>query len=159
MSDSRTILPDPEALNLVGVSASAEVIILSAKTASRKARCPVCRKPSGRVHSRYTRTLADLPWQGVSVTVRLRVRRFFCDEGDCDRAIFAERLPGVAAHYGRRTKRLDGDLRSLDAGLQLSFHADSFGHSFAFTSFGASLLDMKKRPRKGADLTWKSPSG
>jgi len=59
MSDSRTILPDPEALDLVGVSASADLIILSAKTTSRKARCPVCGKPSGRVHSRYTRTLAD----------------------------------------------------------------------------------------------------
>ncbi len=40
--------------------------------------------------------------------VLLHVRRFFCEEGDCDRAIFAERLPGVAAHYGRRTERLDG---------------------------------------------------
>ncbi len=49
---------------------------------------------------RYTRTLADLPWQGVLVTVHLRVRRFFCDEENCYRAIFAERLPGVAAHYG-----------------------------------------------------------
>ncbi len=79
MSDSRIILPDSEALDLVGVSAGAEVIILSAKTASRKARCPVCGKPSGWVHSRYARTLADLLWQGVSVTVSLLVRRFFCD--------------------------------------------------------------------------------
>jgi transposase len=51
--------------------------------------------------------LADLPWQGIPVTVRLHVRRFFCDEDACDRAIFAERLSGVAVHYGRRTERLD----------------------------------------------------
>jgi transposase len=62
---------------------------------------------SARVHSRYTRTLADLPWQGIPVTVRLSVRRFFCDQEACDRAIFAERLPGVAAHYARRTERLE----------------------------------------------------
>jgi transposase len=54
------------------------------------------------------RTLADLPWQGVPVSVHLRVRRFFCDEVACQRAIFAERLPGVAAPYGRRTERLEG---------------------------------------------------
>jgi len=60
-----------------------------------------------RYHSRYTRTLADLPWQGIPVTVSLCVRRFFCDEGACDRVIFAERLPGVAAYYSRRTERLD----------------------------------------------------
>ncbi len=107
MSDSRTVLPAPKLLNLIGVRADANVITLSAKTSARTARCPVCGKRSGRIHSRYTRTLADLPWQGVPVTVRLRVRRFFCDEGTCDRAIFAERLPGVAVHYGRRrTERL-----------------------------------------------------
>jgi transposase len=38
----------------------------------------------------------------------LRVRRFFCEESDCHKAIFAERLPGLAAHYARRTERLDG---------------------------------------------------
>lgn len=37
----------------------------------------------------------------------LSVRRFFCDEASCQRAIFTERLPGVAAHYGRRTERLE----------------------------------------------------
>jgi transposase len=61
-----------------------------------------------RVHSRYLRTLSDLPWQGICVRVHLRVCRFFCDEPSCERAIFAERLPGVVAHYARRTSRLDG---------------------------------------------------
>jgi transposase len=106
MSDSRTVLPAPKLLNLIGVRADANSITLSAKTSARTARCPICGKRSGRIHSRYTRTLADLPWQGVPVTVHLRVRRFFCDEGTCHRAIFAERLPGVAAHYARRTERL-----------------------------------------------------
>ena len=69
---------------------------------------PACGERSARVHSRYTRTLADLPWQGIPVTIRLRVRRFFCEEANCHRAIFAERLPGLAAHYARRTERLDG---------------------------------------------------
>jgi transposase len=108
MSNSRTILPAPKLLDLIGVHATENAITLAARTSSRVALCPVCAKRSVRVHSRYTRTLADLPWQGIPVTVRLRVRRFFCDERTCDRAIFAERLPGVATHYGRRTERLDG---------------------------------------------------
>ena len=52
--------------------------------------------------------LRDLPWQGIPVTVRLHVRRFFCEEMTCRRVIFAERLPGVASRYARRTERLDG---------------------------------------------------
>jgi transposase len=107
MSDSRTILPAPKLLNLLGVRADENAIILAASTSSRVALCPLCGKRSARVHSRYARTLADLPWQGIPVTVRLRVRRFFCDHKDCTRAIFAERLPGLAAHYGRRTERLE----------------------------------------------------
>ena len=107
MSDSRTVLPGPELLNLTGVRVTGSAITLVAVTSSRVALCPVCGKRSARVHSRYTRTLADLPWQGIPVSVRLRTRRFFCDEGACRRAIFAERLPGVAAHYARRTERLD----------------------------------------------------
>ena len=67
--------------------------------------CPVCGAPSTRVQSRYSRTLADLPWHGVQARIFLRVRRFFCDNDACSRAIFAERLPQVAAPYARRTRR------------------------------------------------------
>jgi transposase len=108
MSDARTVLPAPKLLDLIGVRTTENAITLAARTSSRVARCPVCGARSARVHSHYTRTLADLPWQGVPVTVRLRVRRFFCDQKTCNRVIFAERLPGLAAHYARRTERLDG---------------------------------------------------
>ena len=77
----------------------------------------MCEKRSARVHSRYARTLTDLHWQGVPVIVRLRVRKFFCDERSCARAIFAERLPGLAAHYGRRTERLDVWFRHVSFAL------------------------------------------
>jgi transposase len=107
MSDTRTVLPAPKLLDLIGVRATQNAITLDARTSSRVARCPVCCARSARVHSHYTRTLADLPWQGIPVTVRLRVRRFFCDHKVCNRAIFAERLPGLAAHYARRTERLE----------------------------------------------------
>src|SRR5215210_4251168 len=108
MSDARTVLPAPKLLDLIGVRATENAITLAARTSSRVARCPVCGARSARVHSHYTRTLADLSWQGVPVTVRLSVRRFFCDQKTCNRAIFAERLPGLAAHYARRTERLEG---------------------------------------------------
>ena len=108
MSDSRTVLPAPKLLNLTSVRATENAITLVARTSSRVALCPKCGKSSTKVHSRYKRMLADLPWQGIPVTVHLYVRRFFCDEANCKRSIFAERLPGVAAHYGRRTERLDG---------------------------------------------------
>jgi transposase len=38
--------------------------------------CPVCSQPSSRIHSRYMRTLADLPCQGPLVRLQIEVRRF-----------------------------------------------------------------------------------
>ncbi len=68
------------------------------------ARCPLCGKRSKRVHSRYQRTLADLPWAEYAVTIRLSVRRLFCDNARCERRIFAElKLPhsrGVLGSLG-----------------------------------------------------------
>ena len=36
----------------------------------------------------------------------MNVRKFFCDNNDCKRIIFTERLPSVIAPYSRRTNRL-----------------------------------------------------
>jgi transposase len=107
MPGTRTILPDTETLELLHVCASGEGITLAARTTSAEVRCPCCGAFCRRVHSRYVRTLADLPWQGIPVRVRLHVRRFFCEAVSCQRAIFSERLPGVVAHYARRTERLE----------------------------------------------------
>jgi transposase len=68
--------------------------------------CPLCHVPARRLHSRYHRTLADLPWGSYTVRLWLHVRRLFCDHVGCTRRIFTERLPGVIAPWARRTARL-----------------------------------------------------
>ena len=85
------------------------VTIVTAPTPSQGA-CPLCGGLSGRVHSRYTRTLADLPWSGRAVAVQVRARRFRCTSSDCRRRIFTERLPEVVRPRARRTARL-GDVQ------------------------------------------------
>ena len=79
--------------------------------------CPLCGRRSKRVHSRYERTLADLPWGAYAVTIRLRVRRLFCRNSRCERRIFTERLPEIALPWARRTRRLDGRLTALGLAL------------------------------------------
>ena len=68
--------------------------------------CPRCAVPASRVHSHYTRTLADLPWAHYRVHLQLCVRKFFCDNASCSRRIFTERLPDIVAPWARRTRRL-----------------------------------------------------
>ena len=103
---SPTILPDPTSLQLVHLEAEEQFILVVVATTSLEACCPLCQSRSERVHSRYVRLAADLPWAGWAVRLELHVRRFFCQKKDCLRRIFTERLPGIVAPYARRTMRL-----------------------------------------------------
>lgn len=99
------LLPDSSALHLERVSVAlgvAEIIVSSARPMGH---CPRCGMPAARVHSRYERTLQDLPWQGTRVKIRWRSRKFFCDTPGCEQRIFTERLPTITWRYGRRTVR------------------------------------------------------
>ncbi len=82
------------------------MITLQVTSTHPRVLCPLCHVQTSRVHSQYTRTLADLPWGPYAVGVQLRVRKFFCDHPACPRQIFTERLPAVAAPWARRTIRL-----------------------------------------------------
>jgi len=112
-----TLLPDPTQLHLLGLTADGATITAHTIATASTSPCPLCGQPSARVHSRYPRTLADLPWLGVAMRLELRVRKFFCDNPACERLIFTERLPGVAATYGRRTLRLEAWLTRIGFAL------------------------------------------
>ena len=105
MKSTKTPMLGPAGLELERLLIEPHGVSLFVSTATSGARCPVCGHRSGQVHSRYERTVADLPWHGVPVTLHIRVRRFACNNSSCERAIFAERLEEVAA-YARKTDRL-----------------------------------------------------
>ena len=113
------LLPDTAHVRLEtwSLEPASSAIILTLHTRQTTARCPLCGRRSKRVHSRYERTLADLPWGEYAVTVRLRVRRLFCDAPCCERRIFAERLPGVAGPWARKTARLAERLTAVALAL------------------------------------------
>ena len=112
-----TLLPATGLLHMERLIPEAGVITLVASTCQTHAACPRCGHQSERVHSRYTRTVADLPWQGVAVRLKITVRRFFCDHGQCERRVFTEPLPEVVARYARRTDRLADALRLIGYAL------------------------------------------
>ena len=102
----------PEGLYLENLSIGAGRVSISAASGTGRLRCPLCGRGSSRVHSRYTRPLSDLPWHGISVELEVRARRFFCEEASCERKIFCERLPDVAAR-ARKTGRLEEALLAI----------------------------------------------
>jgi transposase len=112
-TSAETILPDPSQLRLRRLTTSEVGITAVVETCSSAVPCPVCGHLAVRVHSRYTRSVADVPWHAVSFRLELHVRRFFCDRPDCSRHIFTERLPGVVAPHARRTHRLAAWVRAV----------------------------------------------
>ncbi len=69
--------------------------------------CPLCGTPSTRVHSHYTRCVADLPCGGRTVRLLLHnVRKCFCQVPTCERQIFVERLNPFIEPWARVTQRL-----------------------------------------------------
>ncbi|MGW2425745.1 transposase family protein [Streptomyces sp. NPDC001709] len=69
-------------------------LIVDAAACAPAGTCPQCDHPGVRVHSRYWRHIAGLPLARQKMVVRLRVRRFFCDQGRCRRRTFVEQVAG-----------------------------------------------------------------
>ena len=113
------LLPDATHVRLEtwSLEPAQSTITINLRARQATARCPLCGRRSKRVHSRYQRTLADLPWGEYAVTVRLGVRRLFCNNTRCERRLFAERLPGIAAPRARKTTRLTGRLTAVGLAL------------------------------------------
>ncbi len=100
------LLRAPVGSRLVRTDFDGVTLTLGITTTYPNASCPACGGESQRVHSRYTRHLADEPAFGRRVRLQMTVRRFLCPDSGCPRRIFAEPLDGFATRHARTTTRL-----------------------------------------------------
>lgn len=115
---SRRLLPFvPASLSIVQVEPIADAIVIHVAPRSTGTSCPACSMPSRRHHGQYERTLADLPWQGRGVLLRLRLRRFLCLNAACPRRTFSESVEPVVRSHARRSERLRDLQRHLGLAL------------------------------------------
>jgi len=111
--DVSTLLADPTAISLELFVSHAKAITIVVRSIQKAVCCPLCREISNRLHSHYIRQLADLPWHGVAVRLEVKARKFRCRNELCQRKVFCERLPKVAAVYARKTVRLNSAMTLL----------------------------------------------
>jgi transposase len=100
------LLRTPVGSRLVRTDFDGSTLTLGIATTHPNAFCPACGGESQRVHSHYTRHLAEEPAFGHQVRLQMAVRRFLCPDSECPRQIFVEPLGGLAAKYARTTTRL-----------------------------------------------------
>ena len=110
-------MPHLAGLHVEQVAIADDAVHIDLHRTARTARCPGCRRRSHRVHSRYSREVADLPMADRKVVLHLRMRRFRCSASRCPRRIFAEQVPGLAARRGRRSTLLLAALQEVGFAL------------------------------------------
>ena len=121
-------LPHLEGLRFDRVEIAERHITLTVTAVRATAACPLCQQRSKTVRSTYTRTVADLPWGGLTVSLQVQTRRFACPVASCERKIFCERLTPFVTVYGRRTHAVRAALRRIvralggKAGARLARH-------------------------------------
>ncbi|MDQ1005990.1 transposase-like protein [Streptomyces sp. V4I23] len=98
--------PHLDAVRVERVWSAGGVVRIAARTHELMVACPDCGRGSARVHSRYSRTLADVAVGGRPVRIVLSVRRLFCDSPSCGRRTFAEQVDGLTVRYQRRSPLL-----------------------------------------------------
>ena len=134
----------PSGLIVEGVSDLPDLVIFTVRSAAVAATCPLCGSPSRRIHSRYTRQVADLPCAGRAVRLVVISWPFTCEVRHCRREIFAERFGDLLPVRARRTARLECIVHYL--GLALGGRpAASFAKRLMLPVSNDTLLRVVRR--------------
>jgi transposase len=111
------LLFDWKELRVEGTTITPNLITIQLAPTNREAACPLCQQTSIKVHSRYQRSLDDLPCCGKQLRLLVLVRRFFCLNQECARRLFVERVSEVAIPFARKTNRLNQTLQTIGLAL------------------------------------------
>lgn len=88
-------------------------LVVDAAGCGPPGRCPQCKHPATRVHSRYWRQISALPVGGRGLVVRLRVRRFFCNRNQCQHRTFVEQVAGLTEPRRRSSPAARAVMRAV----------------------------------------------
>ena len=69
-----------------------KTIYITCEISKNASECPFCNHSSNAIHSKYIRTISDLPIQNNEVKLLLVTRKFFCSNPECNNKTFSERF-------------------------------------------------------------------
>jgi transposase len=101
--DFGILFPHLAGVRVEMVRADGPLLRVQAAADQVEASCPDCGGASRRVHSRYQRRIYDQAVAGRRTVIHLKLRRFFCDAGECRKTTFAEQVTGLTARHARHS--------------------------------------------------------
>lgn len=137
-------------LNLLSSIQEDNRIILVFKLETKSAICPFCGHISHRPHSSYTRVVHDLPIYDQEVTLFIHLHKWFCDNGECSKKVFTERLHWLSP-YRRKTIRLEEALRTLAFSISC-LQAEKVCHRLHMPVSHDVLLNLIKKTNIKSDF-------
>ncbi|MFJ8134314.1 ISL3 family transposase [Streptomyces hydrogenans] len=140
------VWPDVKGLGIDAVGVVGDVVWIDLHARQPTVRCPSCGVIASRVHSTYMRRLADRPLGGRRVLLRLRIRRFICDNGLCSRRTMAEQVPGLTMRYRRRTTSLARMVQAIGLAVGGRAGARLAGYLPVRTSRDMILGELRRLP-------------
>ncbi|MCZ7458246.1 ISL3 family transposase [Streptomyces sp. WMMC940] len=140
------VWPDVEGLVIDAVGVVGDAVWIDLRSQQKTVMCPSCGVTVSRVHSTYVRRLADRPLGGRRVLLRLRIRRFFCDNGLCSRRTTAEQVPSLTTRYRRRTTALARMVQAIGLAVGGRAGARLAGYLPVRTSRDVILRELRRLP-------------
>lgn len=116
-----------ENLYITGTEKTNGILYIYCQLNKHTAKCKYCGHESNKIHSRYLRTISDLPIQNYQVKLVITVPKYFCCNDECPHKTFAYSFDFIEKN-SIRTKRLNDYIykvalknSSLDAKKQISY--------------------------------------
>lgn len=117
--------------------------VITAHSGNPVCKCRYCGKESSSVHSRYQRSVQDLPIQGCTATLLLTARKMFCKNPMCAHTTFSEAFPFIGKN-AKKTERLKEQIINVALETSSVAAADTLKRSAIQTSKSTVCLLLKK---------------
>jgi len=120
-----------------------EEIRIWVKSRQKVLTCPCCGRKSKKAHSRYSRTVQDLPISGKKVYIEITSRKMFCPNEKCSRKTFAENYAFVGTK-GKKSLRLEKEIINIARSSSSTEAARMLNRSTVTISSGTVRSLLKK---------------
>jgi transposase len=143
------LLPLPVGLEIVAIETVDDRLQVQIVSTKEGPCCPLCGQKCTRVHSRYTRRVAEVPSGGFQVQLLLQVRKCFCENASCPRKIFTERITAFIKPWARMTTRLCQAIQAigLATGGRLGVRlGDRLGIHTSRMTIVRRMMDLPTKP-------------
>jgi len=97
----------PDYLENIDIEITDEKVVLFFKTKRMSCKCPNCGELSNTYRTYYTRKVQDLPMIDRQLFLNLKLKKFKCENNQCETNMFTEDISDLVAKNSRRTLRLD----------------------------------------------------